>query len=346
MSDSSASPNPRPVREQAIEWLVILRDDELDEATLQAFSQWLDQDPSHAEAFSAAELLFRDMVTATGIEIKDSHNEEPIADNLINLERPQRAPIHQPSKLMKPWLLSALGMAAIWLLAVNLVLPSQTNLFTDFFSDYHTQTGELRTVQLSDGSQVLLNTTTAISVDFTMTTRTIHLHHGQAQFTVAQDAQRPFVVLSNGLYTQALGTVFDVNHPDKVETSVLVQEHAVSTRLTDNQNSSDSVTIQAGQMLRHHQGQSLQQPESVNLSQATAWQQHQLVINDRPLSELIQELERHQTGRIFINDAALKQLRVTGVFSLDNTQETLQIVCAALNLRHTKIGPWWTVLHR
>jgi transmembrane sensor len=333
MSVSPQLPNQSPVRVQAIEWLVTLRDDALEDETLTEFSEWLAQDPSHAEAFSAAELLFKDIVTAAQIETIDTSSQQPVAD------KPTTANA-------SPWLFSAFGMAAVWLIAVNLIIPSHASLFTDFFSDYHTQTGELREVELSDGSRVLMNTNTAISVNFTATTRKIILEHGQAQFTVAKDTHRPFEVITESLRTQALGTVFDINHSDKTETSILVQEHAVSASLTNSNDPAHRITIKQGQILHHRSGLDLQQPQSVNLSQATAWQQHRLIINDRPLSELIHELERYQTGRVFISDTTLKDLRVSGVFSLTSPADTLRIVCAALNLQQTQIGPWWTVLHR
>ncbi len=51
-------------------------------------------------------------------------------------------------------------------------------------------------------------------------------------------------------------------------------------------------------------------------------------------------------GRIFLSDAELKELRVTGVFSLDNPDGLLDSVCKALTLKKTRIGPWWVLLHR
>jgi transmembrane sensor len=83
----------------------------------------------------------------------------------------------------------------------------------------------------------------------------------------------------------------------------------------------------------------------VDLNQETAWQQRRLVINDQPLSELIAELERYRNGRIFLSDSKLKELRVTGVFSLDDPDAALNAVCKVLNLKETRVGPLWSVLH-
>ncbi|MDP2180212.1 FecR family protein [Methylicorpusculum sp.] len=93
-------------------------------------------------------------------------------------------------------------------------------------------------------------------------------------------------------------------------------------------------------------GGALQQPEPVELDQAAAWRQHRLFINDRPLSELVAELERYRVGRIFLADEKLKNLRVTGVFSVDNPDDVLNSVRKVLALEETRLGPWWVLLHR
>ncbi len=122
-----------------------------------------------------------------------------------------------------------------------------------------------------------------------------------------------------------------------------VQQHAVAARF---QTDDHSVNVKAGQRLRYRPGGILPQPESIELKQATAWQQHRLFINDRPLAEFISELDRYRLGRIFLSDQALKNLHVTGVFSLDNPDDVLNSVRNVLNLKLTRLGPWWVLLHR
>ena len=56
---------------------------------------------------------------------------------------------------------------------------------------------ELRT--LSDGSVVELNATAEIAVDFSAARRDVRLVRGEAHFSVAKDASRPFVVSAGGV---------------------------------------------------------------------------------------------------------------------------------------------------
>lgn len=333
----------RTLQDQAIDWLVKLRDDQLDDSDLDAFAEWLRQAPEHGEAFAAAEQLFNDMVSTSATPAPT----ETASTAVHALETAKVMPLRrQAAKSAKPrWLAPAIGIAAAWLLAVGLVMPKQSHPFSDYFSDYRTQTGELREIQLSDGSHLLLNTNSSVSVDFDTDSRRIVLHHGQVRFTVAKDAQRPFEVIADHLSVRALGTVFEVYKHDDAETRVIVQEHAVAAAIADRDGPSGSVKIGEGQQLHYKPGQPLPQPEPTKLDQATAWQQHRLLINDRPLLELITELERYRLGRIFLADPELKQLRVSGVFSMDNPESTLTTLSQVLALKQTRIGPW-VVLHR
>jgi transmembrane sensor len=230
-------------------------------------------------------------------------------------------------------------------------LPNQSGLLDNLLSDYHTKTGETRDIQLADGSHLLLNTSTAVSVNYQSSQRLITLHHGQARFTVAKDTQRPFEVKTDALVVRALGTVFDVYRKEADSIEVTVQEHAVIARIQKESTQAkddhfSQVTVQAGQQLIYQDNGTLPQPATVNLAQASAWQQHRLFINNRPLSKLIEELNRYRTGRIYLADDQLKNLPVTGVFPLDDPEDVLSSVQKVLALQETRLGSWWVVLHR
>ena len=351
MSFSSYESPDFMLRQQAIDWLVRLRSDDVGETEMLAFASWLAQDHAHSEAFAAVENLFDDMVLAAMSPVSDAQLQVNSGEAENAVAHPVKLRSRRPSpRRLFCWMASSLALAAVWLFVVMLVIPAQSHLLNNYLSDYHTETGELREIQLADGSRLLLNTNSAISVAFNTSVRQITLYHGQVRFTVARDVQRPFEVVSDGLVVQALGTVFEV-YKRSGEVSVTVQEHAVEARVqsrTGNVEVSQlaSVDVQQGQQLNYHPGGTLQKPEFIELNQTSAWQQHRLFINDRPLGELIDELGRYRVGRIFLSDKKLKNLRVTGVFSLDNPDEVLSSVRKVLNLKETRLGPWWVLLHR
>ncbi len=76
-----------------------------------------------------------------------------------------------------------------------------------------TKFGERRTVVLPDGSTVVLNGSSFLSVakDYNEKNRIVKLS-GEAFFEVAKDKTRPFMVIANNTITKALGTSFKINN--------------------------------------------------------------------------------------------------------------------------------------
>jgi transmembrane sensor len=331
--------------EEAVDWLVKLRGGNLSEAETHAFADWLSKDAAHTDAFAKAEDLFNRMVSYAKLPRPTDVEPKPLEN------KPSPAKITVPKQTVKSWLAIPLALAAAWLIAIGLVLPNQSSLLDSLLSDYHTQTGETRNIQLADGSHLLLNTNTAVSVNYQSSQRLITLHHGQVRFTVANDALRPFEVKADALVVRALGTIFDIYRKQADSIEVTVQEHAVvaSIQKASDQtqdNHSSQVTVQSGQQLIYQGDGTLPQPVTVNLSQVSAWQQHRLFINNRPLSELIEELNRYRMGRIYLADDQLKKLPVTGVFPLDDPEDVLSSIQKVLALQETRLGSWWVLLHR
>ncbi len=344
-------PTMPELQKQAFDWLVQLRADQLSESEIHAFADWISLDPRHPEAFAAAEDLLSDMIVAAGGTLRHlAASTEMNGDTNISAIQLKPAQPINPKRTRLRWMAIPLAIAASWLFAVILVMPPQSHMLTAVLSDYHTGTGEFLDVPLSDGSRLLMNTNSAVSVSFNDDNRQIKLHHGQVRFTVAKDQQRPFEVNSGDLTLRALGTVFDVSSLKADESTVIVQEHAVSARIRAAENSASGlekhIKVHEGQRLKYQKGLALQEPEVVALEQATAWQHHQLVLNDRPLSELITELNRYRNGRIFLSDADLQNQRISGVFSLDHPDNTLKTLQTALGLKQTRLGAWWVVLYR
>lgn len=344
------------LNEQAIEWQVRLRSDEVRDDEMEAFAHWLVEDPRHSEAFASAENLFDDMVMAARqapktvpLQVISNQNQNENTPRASTKTQSGSTAHSSPLVRMRRWLPAAAAMAAAWLFTVNLVAPENAHPLAAFLSDYHTATGSMQEVELADGSKVLLNTNSAISVDYDDSKRHIVLHHGQARFTVAQDQQRPFEVEVDGLRVMALGTVFDIYRTEQQHVYVTVQEHAVGIDFAQ-PSTSDSPNSQLrlteGHRVHYQSGDTGFDSQAVDLRQALAWQQGRLVLSDYRLADLVGELNRYRLGRIYLADDQLKDLRVTGVFSLQQPDDILQSVSEVLGLQQTRLTPWWVLLHR
>ncbi|MEW5422351.1 FecR domain-containing protein [Amorphus sp. 3PC139-8] len=289
--------------DEAIEWLVRLHSGHATADDESAFAEWRAQSAGHDRAAREAEALWH------GIGL--------VGDEARETERKaERAKVTRRVVLGG----GALVVAGVAIYRSGVIPPSA-------FADYATGIGEQRTVALSDGSTVRLNAGSALSLDFAADRRWLRLLQGQATFTVAPDARRPFVVDADGGQSRAIGTVFDVDiRSDHVVVTVVEGIVSVSTRADP----LDPVMASAGYSVQYAAGLAPSRPEAVDAEVATAWRRGKLIFNRRRLGDVVAELERYRGGRILVVGDRLRALEVTGVFDLDDPEAVLSTIEATL----------------
>lgn len=302
-----------PLTERALEWLVHLHSGSETEQDWNAFHDWKASGAAQRQAAEAAERLWEGLGSA--------------------LRRRRRA------KAAVATVLSACLLAAIG-------LGFATGLFgapVAYFTDEWTGVGERRVLTLSDGSRLELDAATSLDVGFTPAQRRLVLFGGRIHVTVAADPGRPFVVEAAGGTTRALGTAFEVSRAgDQVE--VVVTEHAVRVAYPDDDPGA-SVEVHAGSEVDYAPQTGLAHPRTADLRSRGAWRRGMLLLDSRPLGDVVTEIERYRRGRIVIADPALRQLPVSGMFETADTDALLDALATALPVRVAKL-PWLTVIRR
>ncbi|CAO3426728.1 FecR family protein [Azospirillum endophyticum] len=211
-------------------------------------------------------------------------------------------------------------------------------------SDYSTASGERRVVTLADGSQVQLNTDSAISVDFSGPSRRVTLRRGEAFFSVTADRGRPFEVTAMGAVTRVVGTRFAVRRMDEA-TRVVVEEGIVEVHCPAGiAASEDGVRLTAGETARYEPGTCPTRESGVSVARATAWRDGRVVFDDRSLREVVGELNRYRPGPIILLDAELAQRRVTGVFDIRDPDRALSAIEQVLPVSVHRIAGYLAVL--
>lgn len=193
-------------------------------------------------------------------------------------------------------------------------------------ADHRTAPGQARSVQLADGSRVLLGSGSAIALEGGGEEQRIRLLQGEAAFDVAPDSERggrAFVVEAEGLAAKALGTRFQVRRDDG-GTRVTVVEHLVQVSRSGDRAGGQgdatpgrTVVLGPGERLTVPADGSVELLEPVDLERATSWQRGRLVFDRQPLFEVVAELNRHRRGEIVIADAGLAGREVSGVFRIE-----------------------------
>ncbi len=202
-----------------------------------------------------------------------------------------------------------------------------------WLADERTRVGERRSLQLADGTRLILNTSTAVDIDFSHRLRLIRLRAGEIRIITGKDS-RPFVVRSAEGDMQALGTRFDVRQ-NNGSTGLSVAEHAVQIRLDDGRTQRIDAG-QATQFSRQNFG-----PVQALEPGSGDWVEGRLLIDDWPLHRLLNELRRYRTGYLGCADE-VAGLRVSGAFPLDNIDAALAAVARALPVDVVQYTRFWT----
>ncbi len=127
--------------------------------------------------------------------------------NVVALNAPQVPPTaparFQPRRIF--WAIAAVVVLA----TAGIAIWQATARLSPNVRSYVTETGELRTITLEDGSTVFLDAQSRLKVRFTSSGRDIDLD-GQALFKVTHDTVRRFRVHTGDAMVEAVGTEFNV----------------------------------------------------------------------------------------------------------------------------------------
>src|ERR1700732_1748354 len=196
---------------------------------------------------------------------------------------------------------------------------------------YKTGLGEQKVVELSDHSQLALDARTRLRVHFSAGAPIGQLLEGQAQFSVAKDPARPFKVEAGSKTIVAVGTVFDVEYVDQ-QVHVAMVEGRVAVLSQDRSGSAvapeagskstipSPIELSAGEALAGlADGASTGLPKA-DIEAATAWRQGKVIFRDQTLAEAAHRLNRYSRQQVVVDDPALAQMKVSGVFDSGDAQ--------------------------
>jgi transmembrane sensor len=293
----------------------------------QLFATWLAANPRHTELMASSEETLR---LLDGLKFRVPAGSLPVV---------RSQPAVRSDKRLGRRVLA--GMAAALVLGAGawFMRSHPRDTFEQLAS---TQLGEVRRVELPDGSSAVLNTNTVVEFSFDKDERRVRLLGGEAYFSVAKNPARPFIVQAGRLAVRAVGTAFDVRlHTDSL--SVLVTEGKVSvnnvapaSRTTAPQEPVRSVPIlAAGHMGRlaldpdrapSPEGMQVSAMEERGLRNALAWQEGRLEFFDTPLSEVVAEFNRYNRHKLVITDPELAAQRFGGGFASHETEPLLELL--------------------
>ena len=182
-----------------------------------------------------------------------------------------------------------------------------------------TQLGERSQVVLPDGTKVWLNSSSSVEyvAPFFSRQRRVKLE-GEAYFEVEHDRRAPFVVSTNGLDIEVLGTRFNIRNDDNEHrvTTVLL-EGAVKAYASGREQA--SVRLHPAQQLvfdtRTH---AMRLTDCPSAERSINWIDGRFCFEHDTFGEIVAELKRYYNVDIRFMDNRLRDMRFSGNFRVED----------------------------
>ncbi|VVE62074.1 FecR family protein [Pandoraea captiosa] len=325
------------IREEAARWFAKAHGGAFSDAQRASLDAWLSADPLHRAEYAALTRVWQAAASVPSARLRA-------------LAEPEAAGVGATlsgRRVANRWI----ALACVCVLAVSLgamVLPAVNRSIQDMAAvsptspasepgaesgaesaqaqEFSTRPGERRTVTLADGTAVELSTRTRIQVNYTPAQRSVTLLSGEAMFSVTHDAARPFVVDAGVGRVTVTGTRFDVR---RVANGLAVAVESGAVRVEGAGARAPAGQAKTSALLTGGLGTTVDadgavaSPGPVNLSTALAWRDGKLVFQNATLADVVSEVSLYRRSPVVVANDAVGQLRVSSVFSADNTDDLL-----------------------
>lgn len=206
-------------------------------------------------------------------------------------------------------------------------------------ADRTTGRGEIRHLLLADGSRVTLAPESAVAIA-DGSARQVQLLRGAAFFNVRHDDAHPFRVVVGDAVATDLGTAFEVRREGSVM-RIAVRDGLVRTSCAGGW--SDPDVLRPGEAQEVDCAAATHRRTRVAPPAVASWTDGQLVINNRPLREVVAALRPWHRGLLLTRGAGMER-RVSGVYDLRHPDHALAALRQAHGTTTITVTPWITVV--
>ena len=205
-------------------------------------------------------------------------------------------------------------------------------------------TNGIQKIDLEDGSRIELNHGAQVRTAYTDGERAIHLLGGEANFSVAKDPDRPFVVYVSGIRLCALGTVFNVRF-DALSVDLIVTEGRVQVlNEADEQLPFETADAYSAPIIETsqraivslnqvQQDLTIRQLDPNEIEAELLWRPELIDFNDEFLPVIVGDFNRRNRVQIHLDDPELEKLKLTSIFWSDNVEAFVRLLESNFNVR-------------
>lgn len=259
-------------------------------------------------------------------------------------------PQQETSAKIRSFLWLKIAAAIVVVLAATLLYLSYLNFksgeSTQEVFTWATKSGERKKIKLQDGTVVLLNAKSTLSIlkGFNHDKREVNLV-GEAFFDVVHNKEKPFKVHTSDFDINVLGTAFNVkSYPDEITSEATLIRGLITMEAANG--NGGTITLKPSQKVTFYKTQpsikkaklskpSLARPEiAINHYTVikdstiveTAWTKNRIEIYDQDFEEIKAVLEKWYNVKIKFTNSEVEKYRFTATFS----NETIEQVLSAL----------------
>ena len=324
--------NNRDIRIETVSrnWVTYLHSGDATPDKIAEFEVWLASDIRHARSYLEMEHMMGELALA----MNPNYNEED--RTTVSPQMPSEKPGHFSG--MAGAVLAAVAMVSMVLFfGVGALRDPAASLVE--IPSIETETAEIRSIYLEDGTHVTLGARSKIEARFTDELRVVKLSEGEAFFDVASNKARPFYVEVGDRLIRVVGTQFAVRQgADDVKVSVvegivevLQAEDPYVTEKNRPRISKD--VLKAGDEVIATIGSTSRELGVVEPDSAATWRRGWLAYEDASLGEIVSDTNRYSTRQIVFESADIADLRVTAAFGADKIQQLILGLEASHSLR-------------
>ena len=255
---------------------------------------------------------------------------EDLSEMQERIGRKRTMPVRRP--LFSRWgkYVAAVVIIVSTSVITQLVNQPSVKVVSPRLVEFYVPYGDCREVTLADGSVIWANAGSLLIYpsEFTADTRKVYLS-GEARFQVAKNPDKPFIVGTNHLDIQALGTVFSVcAYPGSQTTSTTLEEGSIRVGMKPEKQ--QSPILKPGEQLVYYHQTHQVQIGSVDAKQMSAWKDGYLIFENASFGQLIAALERKYAVTINYNAEKYNGRSYYVKFNPDESVEDALLVLSRL----------------
>jgi transmembrane sensor len=295
----------------------------------QRFGGWDAADQAALDAWMAESTLHR--IAYLRLEGIVAHTERLVA---LRPSRAGRSMMGSDGKITHRRFMLPLLIAASVALFVTVGVPFVNSLLQPPDRSFSTDVGGRTLLKFVDGTEIELNTDTAMRFRMTTAERTVWLEKGEAWFRVSHDAAHPFTVVVGKHRVTDLGTEFVVRRGlDGMEVALLNGRAMLNTEGTP-----AAMLTPGDDAVATPVSVSVTRKTPQQLADAIAWRRGVLVFRRTKLADVVREFNRYNTTKLVIADPSVADETISADIKTDDFEDFLNLAQTALNLRADREG--------